>query len=59
MDEFFAVLLTGLLAFMSADYALGRATVKEPIRIIVAVVFALLLVVVAGVLGLTDVVSLD
>lgn len=59
MDEFMAAVLTGLLAFMAMDYALTRATVKDPWKIVASVVFALLLVVVVGVLGLTDVVSLD
>ena len=35
-----------LTAFTVADYTLGRATVHDPIRVILAVVFALLFVLV-------------
>ena len=57
MNEFFAALLTALLAFSAADYTLGRALVKDPVRAVVAALFAILLVVLVGVLGLTDVVN--
>ena len=58
MNEFFNVVLTGLLAFVSAHYTLTVAQVKDPVKIIVATVFALLLVLAAGVLLLTEVIDL-
>lgn len=57
MNELFSVLLTGLLAFSAADYTLGRARVSDPLRVVLAAVFAVLLVVLAGVLGLVGVVD--
>lgn len=58
MNEFLAVVLTGLLSFMSMDYTLGRATVKDPVRVVIAAIFAVILVVVAGVFGLAEVIDL-
>lgn len=57
MAEILSVVFTGLLAFSSADYTLGRAQVSDPLRVVVAAVFAVLLVFVAGVLGLADVIQ--
>lgn len=57
MSEFLQIALTALLGFMSADYTLRRATVKDPLRAIIAAVFAVLLVVIAGVLGLGKVIG--
>lgn len=55
MTDLFSVLLTGLLAFSAADYTLGRALVRDPVRVVLAALFAVLLVVLAGVLGLAQV----
>jgi len=57
MAEVLEVVLTALFAFHVADYALGRALVNDPLRAVVAAVFSVLLVVVAGVLSLADVIS--
>ncbi|CAN5693672.1 hypothetical protein BH23PAT2_BH23PAT2_08280 [soil metagenome] len=56
MNEIFSIGLTVLLAFMVADYALGRALVRDPIRAVIAGVFAVLLVILAGVFALGSVV---
>lgn len=58
MNEILEVILTALFAFHVSDYALGRAQVSDPLRAVVSAIFALLVVVVAGVLGLSDVVDL-
>lgn len=57
MIEVLLVLFTGLLAFMSADYTLARAKVEDPKRAVIAAIFAVLLVVVAGVLALGRVIN--
>ena len=57
MENLFSALLTGLLAFSVADYTLGRARVSDPVCVVVAAVFAVLTVVLAGVLALTDIVN--
>lgn len=57
MDEVLTVLLTALLAFAATDYTLGRALVRDPIRVVVAVVFAVLLVVVTGAIPLLEIVD--
>ena len=57
MSDLFSALLTGLLAFSVADYTLGRARVSDPVCVVVAAVFAVLTVVLAGVLALTDIVN--
>jgi|GEM_PF-4536448 len=36
-----------VLSFTAMDYTLGRATIKDPFRIIIAVAFAVLFIVVA------------
>ncbi len=59
MSEIFSVALTILLAFMSADYALARARVTDPLKVVIAIVFAVLLVIVAGTLTLVDVIDLS
>lgn len=46
MRELIDIVFWGLLAFMVADYALGRAKVKDVLRAVVAAVFAVLFVVV-------------
>lgn len=45
METFLNIVLAGLVAFTVCDYSLGRATVRDPIRIVVSVVFAILVVV--------------
>jgi hypothetical protein len=45
MAEILTIILLGLFAFMVADHALGRLTVSDPLRAIVATVFAVLVVI--------------
>lgn len=42
MSEFIDILFWGFLSFMVADYAIGRMTVRDPFRAVLAVVFAVL-----------------
>lgn len=58
MEDLLAVLVTGLLSFMVSDYALGRALVKDPLRAVIAAVFAVLVVFALGVLGFREVIDL-
>lgn len=44
MKEFLDLMFWLVLSFMAADYTLGRATVKDPLRAILAAVFAILFV---------------
>lgn len=57
MHDFVLVVFTALLAFSSADYTLNRATVNDPVRVIVATIIAVVVVLV-GVLSLVDVINL-
>lgn len=57
MEEALSVVFTGLLAFVALHYTLAVAAVKEPLNSVISAVFAILLVVLVGVLGLTDVVN--
>ncbi len=57
MEEFLAVVFTGLVAFMAGHYTLTVATVKEPVKSVVSAVFAVILIIVAGALALMEVVS--
>ena len=45
MKEVLDIAFWLVLSFMAMDYTLGRATVKDPIRAVVAAVFAVLFVV--------------
>jgi hypothetical protein len=47
MQEVLNIIFWALLSFMVADYALGRATVKDPLRAVIAAVFAVLFVLVS------------
>lgn len=58
MNELFSVVLTALLAFMVADHALARGQVADPLRAVIASIFAVLLVLVSGALVLADVIDL-
>ena len=55
MKEVLQFLFTALLAFASADYTLGRAQVSDPIRVVVAALFAVVLTLLVGALGLARV----
>ena len=57
MIEFLAITFTGFLSFMSLHYILALCQVREPIRSIVAVLYAVILVVIAGCLQLADVID--
>lgn len=45
MEVILAILLIALVGFVVADYTLGRARVTDPIRVVVAAVFAVLVAV--------------
>jgi hypothetical protein len=65
MTDLFETILTALLAFMVADYTLSRLVSGNPpkplvgdvLRAVIAAVFAVLLVVIAGVLILKDIIN--
>lgn len=42
MKEFLDIVFWLFISFMAADYTLGRATVRDPLRAILAAVFAVL-----------------
>lgn len=44
MNEFLSIIFYGVLAFSAMDYTLGRATIKDPLRAVIAAVFAVLFV---------------
>lgn len=44
MREFLDIVFWLALSFMVVDYTLGRATVKDPLRAVIAAVFAVLFV---------------
>lgn len=44
MQEFVAILFIGVLAFASMHYTLGIAKLSEPARAVLAVIFAVLVV---------------
>jgi hypothetical protein len=44
MRDLLTLLVTLCAAFTVVDYTLGRATVKDPIRVVLAAVFAVLFV---------------
>lgn len=46
MQEFLTIVFWLVLSFMAMDYTLGRATVKDPLRAVLAAVFAVLFVLV-------------
>lgn len=46
MQEVLTFIFYLVLSFMAADYTLGRATVKDPLRAVIAAVFAVLFVLV-------------
>lgn len=45
MQEFLTIVFWLVLSFMAMDYTLGRATVKDPLRVAVAAIFAVLFVI--------------
>lgn len=44
MQEFLSIVFYGVVAFTAMDYTLGRATVKDPLRAVIAAIFAILFV---------------
>ena len=46
MKEFLDIVFWLALSFMALDYTLGRATVKDPLRAVLAAVFSVLFVLV-------------
>ena len=46
MSEFLSIVFWLVLSFTAMDYTLGRATVKDPLRAVIAAVFAVLFVLV-------------
>lgn len=46
MHEFLTLVFWLVLSFMAADYTLGRATIKDPLRAVLAAVFAVLFILV-------------
>jgi hypothetical protein len=45
MNHVLTIIFWFVLAFTAADYTLARATVKDPLRAVIAAVFALLFVI--------------
>lgn len=46
MNELLTIIFYGVLAFTAMDYTLARATVKDPVRAVIAAVFAVLFIVI-------------